>query len=151
MTTPLTDDELPKKSKCPFCGAGEVHNLRGAIGYRCGTVGPVLDENGEEAFDTGLACDKHCFAREVVRLSEENDRLRAELAETPATLEWLTSVLGQGDDHGGVVIWGELPRLIYFYKEARRTEIHQTDARDWEVVWTRAAVLAAVQKQETGQ
>lgn len=56
------------------------HHRRGVASYRCGTFGPVLDENGEEAFETGTVCDKTCFAREVVRLTQENERFRAALA-----------------------------------------------------------------------
>lgn len=95
----------------------------------------------------GRALLAHGCATKDRRIAE----LEAELAETPPTLEWMREILGPGEDRRGVVIWGELPWLVIYYVDAHRTEIHQTDEREWEVVWTRAAVLAAVAKQETGQ
>jgi hypothetical protein len=67
---------MSENDRCPFCGAGLEHSRNGDFHYRCGTSGPVTDDNGEEAFNTGVECDKTCFSREVVRLQEENRSLR---------------------------------------------------------------------------
>lgn len=96
MCEPVTGETIPglewdsmsKNDRCPFCRAGLEHSRNGDFHYRCGTSGPVTDENGEEGFITGVECDKTCFAREVIRLQEENQALRETNSLILSGLRW---------------------------------------------------------------
>ena len=73
---------MTNANRCPFCQSPRsITSQSGATLYRCGTVGPVCDEDGKDAFDTGTECDKTCFGREVIRLSSELETFRRDWCE----------------------------------------------------------------------
>lgn len=60
--------------KCPFCGEPAVRQAVCGTRYRCGTIGPDINDE----YSTGRACDIHVWGKLLDAKNADIDRLRAE-------------------------------------------------------------------------
>jgi hypothetical protein len=154
MSEPLTADELREiRERCDR-STGGVHRV--FVNPR-GTGAHVYNDEERELLAVN---EKHagldhqqCLANaeffaaaraDVGNLLAEVDRLRAELAETPPTLEWITSSFGPHDSFDGCFTYEwNTPRITL----RRDVAWVHVPSRGATTCHTRAAVLAAIAKK----